>query len=283
KQALLERIGKLLSLVDAGALGGEERGDFERMRRMARAEPFTASDLPDAVKKPFEPRDGSGAAHFVFAFPTVSMSDAPAVRVLARQLRDVDVGGGVKISASGEPMLMADILEIVERDAPRILLLTIVFVVLALRITGGSFRVALLSLLPAVLTLTVTAGVLALAGVELNYLNMVMLPIFLGIGVDDGMHVVTRVFEGDPIETVWRHTGWDIFGAILTDLFGFGVLALAEHPGLVSLGVVALVGLTVNMIACVLLLPAALSLHVSSRPLFERPPRSGGHSSVHAG
>ncbi|HEY3495791.1 MAG TPA: MMPL family transporter, partial [Polyangiaceae bacterium] len=134
KQPLLERIGKLLSLVDAGALGAQERGDFERLRRMARAEPFTASDLPDAVRKPFEPRDGSGAAHFVFAFPTVSMSDAPAVRVLARQLRDVDVGGGVKISASGEPMLMADILEIVERDAPRILLLTIVFVVLALRI-----------------------------------------------------------------------------------------------------------------------------------------------------
>lgn len=282
KKPELERIGKVLSHVDPSALQASERHDFERLRRMARAEPFTRADLPDAVKKPFEPRDGSGPAHFVFAFPTVSMSDAPAVRALAKQLRDIDAGDGVKLSASGEPMLMADILEIVERDAPRILLLTITFVVLALRLTGGSFRVALLSLMPAVLTLTVTAGVLALAGVELNYLNMVMLPIFLGIGVDDGMHVVTRVFEGDPIETVWRHTGWDIFGAILTDLFGFGVLALAEHPGLVSLGIVALVGLTVNMIACVLLLPAALSLRVNARSLLAPPPASAGHSSAHA-
>jgi uncharacterized protein len=212
------------------------------------------------VRKPFEARDGSGPAHFVLAFPSVSMSDARAVRSLARQLTDIDAGSGAKLSAVGEPMLMADILSIIERDAPRILLLTIVLVVLALRVTGGSFRVALLSLLPAVLTLSVTAGALALLGIPLNYLNMVMLPIFIGIGVDDGMHVVTRAFDGDPIETVWRHTGWDIFGAILTDLFGFGSLALAQHPGLVSLGVVALVGLTVNMIACVLFLPAMLNV-----------------------
>lgn len=266
KQPLLQKIGAVLEKVDAERLSPDERRDFARLERMARAEPFTRSDLPQSVRKPFEARDGSGDGHFVFAFPTVSMSDAPAVRALARQLHDIDAGFGVKLTAAGEPMLMADILEIVERDAPRILLLTLVFVVLALRITGGSFRVALLSLLPAVLTLTVTAGVLALAGIELNYLNMVMLPIFLGIGVDDGMHVVTRVFEGDPIETVWRHTGWDIFGAILTDLFGFGVLVLADHPGLVSLGSVALVGLSVNMIACVLLLPAALSTGIAARP-----------------
>jgi predicted RND superfamily exporter protein len=59
--------------------------------------------------------------------------------------------------------------------------------------------------------------------------------------------------------TVWRHTGWNIFGAILTDMFGFGVLALAEHPGLASFGRVALVGLGMNLVICVLLLPAFLA------------------------
>jgi uncharacterized protein len=102
--------------------------------------------------------------------------------------------------------------------------------------------------------------------------------------VDDGMHVVTRIFDGDPIETVWRHTGWDIFGAILTDIFGFGVLALAAHPGLVSLGIVALVGLTVNMIACVLFLPAALSVFQTRSQRSSPPPHPrGGHSSVGVG
>ena len=100
---------------------------------------------------------------------------------------------------------------------------------------------------------------LSLLGMELNYLNMVMLPILLGIGVDDGMHIVTRVAEGEALETVWRHTGWNIFGAILTDMFGFGSLALAAHPGLASFGRVALVGLAMNLLICVVLLPAFLA------------------------
>ena len=73
------------------------------------------------------------------------------------------------------------------------------------------------------------------------------------------MHIVTRVSEGEPLETVWRHTGWNIFGAILTDIFGFGALAFAEHPGLASFGRVALVGLAMNLVICVVLLPAFLA------------------------
>jgi predicted RND superfamily exporter protein len=154
---------------------------------------------------------------------------------------------------------MADILDTVERDAPRILALTLLLVAFTLRLTAGSWMAASLAALPAVLTAVSSAGVLSLLGIELNYLNMIVVPILLGIGVDDGMHIVTRVGEGEPLETVWRHTGWNIFGAILTDVFGFGALAFAEHPGLASFGRVALVGLGMNLLICVVLLPAFLA------------------------
>lgn len=48
-------------------------------------------------------------------------------------------------------------------------------------------------------------------------------------------------------------------GAIVTDGFGFGVLALATHPGLASVGKLSLLGLGVNLVACVVLLPALLA------------------------
>jgi predicted RND superfamily exporter protein len=154
---------------------------------------------------------------------------------------------------------MADILETVERDAPRILAVTLLLVAFTLRVTAGAWTAALLAAFPAVLTALASAGLLSLLGIELNYLNMVVLPILLGIGVDDGMHIVTRLAEGEALETVWRHTGWNIFGAILTDIFGFGALAFAEHPGLASFGRVALVGLGMNLLICVVLLPAFLA------------------------
>lgn len=261
KKLVLEQIRKVLSRIDTTRLPAEERDRVVTLTRMAEAEPFTVTDLPGTVRKQFEPRTGStGPAHFVLAYPTVSMSDATTVRRLARQLRNVELQGGVKISAAGEPMIMADILEIVARDAPRIVLLTGLLILVVLRSLLGSTRQALLSLVPAVLTLGVTAGVLSVFRIDLNYLNMIMLPILLGISVDDGMHIVTRLAAGEPLERVWSHTGWNILGAIVTDIFGFGVLAFASHPGLASLGKVAVVGLGVNLVACVLFLPAMLAL-----------------------
>ena len=208
---------------------------------------------------PFEARDGSGPGHFVLAFPTVSMSNGPAVRELARQVKELEAGESSELSVAGEPMVMADILETVERDAPRILAVTLLLVAFTLRLTAGSWMAALLAALPAVLTAAASAGLLSILDIDLNYLNMIVIPILLGISVDDGMHIVTRVSEGEPLETVWRHTGWNIFGAILTDIFGFGALAFAEHPGLASFGRVALVGLAMNLVICVVLLPAFLA------------------------
>jgi predicted RND superfamily exporter protein len=259
KKPILDQIAKTLEKFDFERLSPEERRDAERLERMARAEPFRLEDLPKTVIAPFEARDGSGPGHFVLAFPTVSMSSGPATRELARQVEGLEAGNGTTISVAGEPMILADILDTVERDAPRILVVTLLLVAFTLRITAGSWAAALLAALPAVLTATASAGLLSLLGIELNYLNMVVLPILLGIGVDDGMHIVTRVAEGEALETVWRHTGWNIFGAILTDMFGFGALAFAEHPGLASFGRVALVGLGMNLLICVVLLPAFLA------------------------
>jgi predicted RND superfamily exporter protein len=259
KQPILKQIAKTLGKFSFEKLSPEERRDAERLERMAQAEPFGRADLPESVIAPFEARDGSGPGHFVLAFPTVSMSNGPAVRELARQVKELEAGENSKLSVAGEPMVMADILETVERDAPRILAVTLLLVAFTLRLTAGSWMAALLAALPAVLTAAASAGLLSILDIDLNYLNMIVIPILLGIGVDDGMHIVTRVSEGEPLETVWRHTGWNIFGAILTDIFGFGALAFAEHPGLASFGRVALVGLTMNLVICVVLLPAFLA------------------------
>jgi predicted RND superfamily exporter protein len=260
KQVILAQIAKTLEKFSFDELSPDERRDAERLESMAQAAPFGLEDLPESVRAPFEARDGSGSGHFVLAFPTVSMSNGPAVRELAKQVKELEAGERSTLSVAGEPMVMADILETVDRDAPRILALTLLLVAFTLRLTAGSWMAALLAALPAVLTAAASAGFLSLAGIELNYLNMIVIPILLGIGVDDGMHIVTRVAEGEPLEVVWRHTGWNIFGAILTDIFGFGVLAFAEHPGLASFGRVALVGLCMNLVICVVLLPAFLAI-----------------------
>jgi hypothetical protein len=49
-------------------------------------------------------------------------------------------------------------------------------------------------------------------------------------------------------------------GALLTTVFGFGSMMLAHHPGLRSLGEFAVLGLTVNFVACLVGLPAFITV-----------------------
>lgn len=259
KQDVLRDVRKTLSHFKGTGLDDAARKDVERLRTMAAAAPFTAGDLPPSLRHVFEPKEGTGPADFVLLYPTVSTSDASAIKQVAAQLRRIELADGRSLPTAGEGMVVADVLLTVERDAPRILALTLVLVLLSLFLTLGNFRLALLAASPAIFTLVATLGAAALLGLDLNYLNMIVLPILLGIGVDDGAHLLARVEAGDPLTEVWGHTGWDVTGAILTDVFGFGVLVLAAHPGLRSLGTLAIVGLFINFLACVVMLPAALS------------------------
>jgi predicted RND superfamily exporter protein len=283
KQTILARIRRVLSRIDPARLTSDEQRRFDDVWEMAQALPFTRADLPESLRKQLSPRSGDAATELVLAHPLVSMGEASAVLELERQLTGIELASGRKLTAAGEPMVMAEILRIVKHDAPKLVLLTFLLILVVLRLTTGRMRLALLSLLPAVLTLGTTAGLLFLLGIDLNYINMIMLPILLGISVDDAMHIVTRHASGDDLATVWGHTGWNIVGAILTDAFGFGVLAFAEHAGLASLGQVALVGLTANLVLCVIFLPALLA--VLARRRGRVPPLTRQHPDLpqHAG
>lgn len=273
KAPVIADISKMLSRIQASeGLDADTKKQANRLYDMAQAKPFTAHDLPPSLRHIFEPKEGTGPADFVLLYPTVSMSEAEGVRRLASQLRRIELADGTVKAGAGEAMVLADILEAVEKDSPRILAASLTAILLLLIVTLGRVRLALLALAPAALTITITLGLLPLLGLDINYLNMVMIPILLGIGVDDGAHLVARVDAGEPLTEVWQHTGWDVTGAILTDVFGFGVLAFASHPGLASIGNLALVGLGVNFLVCVWVLPLALVVFNFVGP--KRPPSS---------
>ncbi|MBX3182560.1 MAG: MMPL family transporter [Polyangiaceae bacterium] len=253
-------VQKMLSRIARGDQREELLRSFPDLDALIEATAPTKESLPESLRQVLTPQDGEAATPLMLLYPSVSLSDAEAVRRTADQVRHLSLESGEVVRTAGEPIILADILKLIAQDGPRILLLTLVFIFVFLRLTLGSFRMATLATVPAVLTLLVTAGAVAAFGLSLNMLNIIILPILLGIGVDDGAHLLARIEAGEPLPVVWRHTGADVGGAILTDAFGFGALALAAHPGLASLGQVALIGLAANFLICVVLLPAVLSL-----------------------
>lgn len=104
-------------------------------------------------------------------------------------------------------------------------------------------------------------GVFGLAGIKLNPANLIVLPLVLGIGVDDGVHVVHdfRQQAGKGYRTS-NSTINAIIMTSLTTMTGFASLMLASHQGLFSVGLVMVIGVGSCLFVSLVALPPVLTL-----------------------
>ncbi|WP_244219761.1 efflux RND transporter permease subunit [Corallococcus interemptor] len=277
KQAILQDIGRLLEDVPEGRLTPEQRGRLEELRRQVRAKPFTEADLPSSVRQQFQGRGGPGTG-FVLVYPSADQSNGQAMRRLAKEVRGVALPDGRTAVVAGEAMVQADIFDTVSREAPYILLGSTLMVLLAMWVTLGGLRSALLCLMPTVVSLFAVLGLMPLLRMEFNYLNILVIPVLIGTTVDAGVHLITRLASpGSDFVRVYSETGKAICGGLLTSAVGFGALLLADHPGLNSIGALANVGFGMNLLIMLVTFPALL-LVLSERKRRHRavPPRLRG-------
>jgi predicted RND superfamily exporter protein len=260
KQPLLEEIGRVVDRFDPKKIPSEQLSLFHDIQRMARAEPFSSTELPAELVRRFQGVQAGGEEAFVLVFPAIKITQGDRVLNLAGELRQVPVAGGGTIHAAGEAMILADMLTMVFNESKPILIMTLVLVLATMWLLLGRLRLALLCLLPAGITLLAGVGLAPYLGLQFNYLNIVMIPLLVGMGVDGGVHLVTQLDEGRPLQEILERTAPPVYGAILTTVFGFGTTVFAHHPGLRSLGEFAVVGMSVNLLACLVGLPAFIAV-----------------------
>jgi hypothetical protein len=160
---------------------------------------------------------------------------------------------------AGPNVISAELRKIVWDDAIAAAVLGIVIVfVLMWADLGGPLR-ALLALLPLFVGMVWMLGGMALIGLRLNFFNIFVLTMIIGIGVDYGVHLLHRWYEsgGDP--TAVAETSKAIAVASLTTMVGFGSLVLSHYPGLRSVGGAAILGALSTAVLGITLLPALLS------------------------
>ena len=97
-------------------------------------------------------------------------------------------------------------------------------------------------------------------GITLNPANIMLLPLVLGIGVTNGIHILNRFAEEQTPSILAKSTGKAVLVSGLTTIAGFGSLLLAEHRGISSLGLVMAIGVATCMFAGLTFLPALLNV-----------------------
>ena len=153
---------------------------------------------------------------------------------------------------------------------------------IAMVVDFRNLRDTLLALMPPLLGSVLLAGAMVLLKVNLNPVNLIVLPLVLGIGVDDGIHLVhdyrRQVAAGRREYVPSADTLVGVILTSLTSIVGFGSLLIAGHQGLQSVGIVMALGVGCCLLVALVPLPAILTLVArhqppSMEPLVKRVPR----------
>jgi predicted RND superfamily exporter protein len=103
-------------------------------------------------------------------------------------------------------------------------------------------------------------GFMGWFGIPFNPANIMTLPLVIGIGVTNGIHILNRYAEEKSPALLGKSTGKAVLISGLTTIAGFGSLIIADHRGIQSLGYVMSVGTATCMIAGLTVLPALITL-----------------------
>jgi predicted RND superfamily exporter protein len=125
-------------------------------------------------------------------------------------------------------------------------------------------RDVLLALMPLLVGITLMMGGMVALDIQMNFINIFVTTMIIGIGVDYGIYILHRYHEvrdlpGDGFETGLRETGKAVAAAAISTIVGFGSIIFSHYPGLRSTGKVAILGAFFTSMVAVTLLPAFLS------------------------
>lgn len=234
-------------------LAADLAADLNRLKAVSRPEPITLADLPADLRERYV---GANGELLVRAFAKDSLWDYPALErfTAAAVTADPEATGKAFRTREGLRQMKTGF----EWAGVYALAAIVVILLLDLR----TFTDLLLGLFPLAVGVVLTLGVMGLCGVPLNPANMIALPLIVGVGVDNGVHVL-HDYRGRRPGSAYRlgaATGRGVLVAALTTVLGFGTLMTARHRGMASLGLALTLGVTFCMVAALVWLPAVLRL-----------------------
>jgi hopanoid biosynthesis associated RND transporter like protein HpnN len=248
----VERSSAVLQTFDQ-RLAEDLAENLHRLRDSATPAPVVLAELPEALRERYV---GASGAWLLRVFAREGLWDYEPLARFTQKIHEVDP------EATGKPFGTVEGLRAMKNGLIRAGLYAFAVIVFVLWLDFRSLGNMLLALLPLVLGVLCTLGVLGLFGLPLNPANMIAFPLILGVGVDNGVHVLhdylIRRREGKV--GVSRAIGRGVLVKALTTMMGFAALMVSTERGLAGLGLILTVGVGCSMLCALVLLPAALKV-----------------------
>jgi uncharacterized protein len=249
--ALLER----LAVSDAAARGRAEAAfipplvhDLDLLRKSIDPQRVTIKTLPRDLVRDWMLPDGRARLE---ALPKGDPSVTSTLRGFATAVLAAApsaTGPAIALYQSGEAVTNA----FIEAGALALAAIAILLFIALRRVVD-----VLLTLVPLILAGAVTLEVCALAGIALNFANVVALPLLLGVGVAFKIYYIMAWRAGKTGLLQSTLTRAVVFSA-MTNAVAFGSMWSSSYPGMSSMGKLMALALLCTMAAAVLFQPVLM-------------------------
>jgi hypothetical protein len=232
---------------------------LNELRLALSAEPVSYATLPAELKRDWVTPDGRAR---IEVFPEGDARNNPVLRAFAAAVRTVAP------DATGTPISIQESAHTVMHAFITAAVIAIVAIALLLAVVLRRLGDVLLVLAPLLLAGMMTLATSILAGLPLNFANIIALPLLLGVGVAFDIYFVLRWRDGQR-ELLGSSMARAILFSALTTGTAFGSLALSPHPGTSEMGRLLILALLYTLICTFFMLPALLAV-VSPAPAGNR-------------
>jgi hopanoid biosynthesis associated RND transporter like protein HpnN len=259
-RAIAADLDRLQSTSDANLLATNQAlvrflpMQLARLRLALAATPVTLADVPPDLRRDWLLPDGRAR---VQVLPKPDINNSHAIRRFVDQVSTVmpqATGSAVWIVRSAQTIIHAFSVA----AASALLAIAIILSVALRRALDVSLVMA-----PLLISALMTVVVVRMLGINLNFANIIALPLLLGVGVSFNIYFVMNWRSGIT-RFLGSATARAVIFSALTTGTAFGSLALSDHPGTASMGVLLLISLGCTVITTLLFVPALLT--VAPRP-----------------
>lgn len=226
---------------------------FRRLDMSFQASPVDVRSLPKDLTAQYLSSDGR---YRVQVFPNENLMDRTALASFVKSVQAVApeaTDAPVSIYESG----MAIISSFKEATLYAFIAITI-YLLIELR----KVLVTILILTPLILVTLMTAAASVLLGIPLNFANVIVVPLLLGIGVHSGIIFVVR-YQSERPQGGNMLTTSNARAALFSNLatmVSTGSLSFSPHRGISSIGILLTLCLGFLIVSTLVLLPALLKL-----------------------
>lgn len=254
----IDRLPFALESTAAGELAGFQERFAGAMRAMllsmANPEPVTLQMIPERVRNSYVSPDGN--RFLLNIIPKQNPWEPEFRSIYTTQVESVtDRATGMLLAAD-------QMFTIARVDGVRAAIAALVVIFVLLLLDFRNPVTAIVTLLPLLLSFGALFGFMALTGIKFDFINILAVPLLIGIGIDDAVHINHRYLQEGPgtISTVVGKTGTALLLTSVTTIIGFASFIPSIMRAMRSSGIVLSLAMALAFLFSVLLHPAVLVL-----------------------